>query len=39
MRGLVIPIPLIGALAVPATAPAVEPPRETVHVTSRTKGT
>jgi hypothetical protein len=34
MRRLLMLIPLIAALAVPATAVAVEPTRETVHVTS-----
>ena len=34
MRRLLILLPLIAALAVPATAAAVEPTRETVHVTT-----
>ena len=34
MRQLLILIPLIGALAVPSTAAAVEPTRDTLHVTT-----
>jgi hypothetical protein len=39
MRRLLVVIPLIGALAVPATAAAVEPTRETVHLTNRVTST
>jgi hypothetical protein len=34
MRGVLILVPLVAALAAPATAAAVEPTRETLHVTS-----
>jgi len=36
MRRLLVVIPLVGALAVPSTAAAIEPTRDTLHVTSMT---
>jgi hypothetical protein len=39
MRRLLMLVPFIAALAVPATAAAVEPTRETVHVTNRLTST
>jgi hypothetical protein len=39
MRRLLMLIPLVAALAVPATAAAVEPTRETVHLTNRLTST